>query len=113
MLNDLEMSKLETYFGFLKREKGFFVGRRLESELQKDEIKFLILFPSFSEKSKQNLIGLCKVDCVVLEYTGNIEVYKFLNQKQIKAVGIHDAKLGKAIVDLLKKDMEAVNKGGC
>lgn len=113
MLTEMEMKKLDTYFGFLKREKGFFVGRRLESEMEKDEVRVLILLPLCSEKSKADLMQLLKPDCFVLEYKGNIRIHEFLNQKEIKAVGIRDKNLGKVIVELLEKDMEDGNKGGC
>ena len=89
MLSEVELKQLETYFGFLRKSKSLFVGRNLEMKLKKNEISYLILFPSScSSRSKENLYQILSSNVVVLEYTGEIKVHELLNQKEIKALGI-------------------------
>lgn len=110
MLNDFDKRRLETYFGFLLKSKGFSVGRKLETELGENQIAYLILFPdSCSDRSREDLKKLTGEDVCVLEYKGELNLHQYLKLKEVKAIGIHDAHLGKAIYDLLLED----NKGGC
>ena len=112
MLSEEEKRRLGTYFGFLKREKAFCVGRNLESRLEKDEVCYLVFLPSCSDKSRDDLLQKKNQNVTVFDYQGVIQVHKLLGQKEIKAVGIMNPNLGKVILELLKKDMEAENKGG-
>lgn len=109
MISEEEMKKLETYFGFLRKSKGVFVGRSLEMRLKKDEISYLIVFPqSCSLRSKEDLMKISTSKVKLLEYDGDIKVHELLNQKDLKAIGIKEPNLGKKIFEILSKDL--VNK---
>lgn len=107
MISEEELKKLKTYFGFLRKAKGVFVGRSLEMRLKKDEISYLIIFPlSCSSRSKEDLLKIKSSKVVSIEYTGDIKIHELLNQKDIKAIGIKEPNLGKKIFDILSSDME-------
>ena len=108
MISDDMTKKLETYFGFLRKSKGVFVGRSLEMRLKKDEINYLIIFPqSCSTRSKDDLLKISSSKVRLLEYTGDINIHEILNQKDVKAIGIKEPNLGKKIFEILSLDMES------
>jgi hypothetical protein len=46
MLTEAEKKKLETYFGFARKEHGLAVGMELDERLAKRQIALLILTPA-------------------------------------------------------------------
>lgn len=107
-MNSTEKKKLETYVGFLKKSKSVVVGRNLEMKLKGKEVRYLVLFPSCSERSKEDLLKLSEgdVEVKVLEYLGDFRFEGLLGLKELKAIGITNPNLGKAVYDLLVQDME-------
>lgn len=107
-MNSAEERKLETYVGFLKKSKSVVVGRNLEMKLKEKEVRYLVLFPSCSERSKEDLLKLVSQDdqVKILEYKGLFRFEQLLGLKELKAIGMTNPSLGKAVYDLLVLDME-------
>jgi hypothetical protein len=107
MLTEAEKKKLETYFGFARKEHGLAVGMELDERLAKRQIALLILTPQGSRRAHDDLRESCKdsKNIVILDYTGDYPIHISCGYTSMKAVGIRDEHLAKPIYELLKKDM--------
>jgi|GEM_PF-726216 ERCC4-type nuclease len=106
MLSKELIRKLDTYFGFAQKKHSLFAGMELEDKLERRKVSLLIFLPSCSAKDEDKL--LCKYgdnpDLAILDYDGEYNVALASGRELLKAVGVGDLNLAKAIYNILKDD---------
>ena len=107
MLTAEQKRKLDTYFGFARKEKGIYAGMMLEEKLERRKVSLLIFLPSCSLKAKNQLTRLAENtdDIVLLDYQADYPVNLSCGYEMLKAVGIKDPNLSKAIYKTLSEDV--------
>ncbi len=103
MLNKEEVAKkLSAYFGFAQNKRSIYVGMKLDEMLSLHKISLLVILPECSSKNEEKLLRLNDdKDFHHIRYEGSFDVKLCLGYEKLKAVGIKDASLAKAIYETM------------
>ncbi|MFA6861837.1 MAG: hypothetical protein WCR56_05645 [Bacilli bacterium] len=106
MLNQEQLNKLNSYFGFARKKHSLFAGMELEERLSRQKISLLIILPSCSDKNKDKLINRDADDpeLKVLNYQGTYDIALASGFKLLKAIGVGDVNLAHAIYEVLSQE---------
>jgi hypothetical protein len=105
MTSEEKTNKLTAYFGFALRKKSIFVGMKLEEALARKRVALLLILPECSKKNEEKLKFHASVnpDCRVLRVDESFSVKAILGFERLKALGIKDQHLAKAIYETYTK----------
>ncbi len=107
-------NKLSAYLGFAKKKKSIYVGMKLEEMLSLSKIALLVILPECSTKNEEKLLRIAPTDKLFqsIRYQGSFDVKACLGFDKLKAFGVKDVSLAKAIYETMKRenDKEAKNE---
>lgn len=112
MLSEATKKKLDAYFGFALKKRTTFAGMQLEDELARKRISVLIITKECSPANEEKLKRHASVNpsIKILRYEGEYDIPKALGYEKLKAIGIGDIHLGKAIYETLLNEKEAIHE---
>jgi|GEM_PF-5926149 len=116
-MDEATKRKLTSYFGFALRERGLYVGMKLEEKLKDHKVPYLLLLPHGPEKIHRHLEELARENpkAVVIDYQGDFDVARACGYETLDALGLKDIHLGEAIKNILDsepEEKETEEKGG-
>ncbi len=114
MSNEEISNKLSAYLGFAKKKKSIYVGMKLEEMLSLSKIALLVILPECSQKNEEKLLRIASQDKIFhsIRYQGSFDVKTCLGFEKLKAFGIKDVSLAKAVYETMKdeNDKEVKNE---
>ncbi len=98
-------NKLDAYFGFALRKRSVYVGMKLEEALASKRVSLLLILPECSEKNEEKLRlhASDNPDILILRVDADYDVKSTLGFETLKACGIKDRHLSRAIYDTYTK----------
>lgn len=101
-----EKRKLDTYFGFLQKMKALRVGEKLEEALYDRKLSVVLITKECSLKNEEKLReqGKERKDVTFFRYDGSYPIALACGYEKLKAVGLVDEHLGKAVLSILQND---------
>ncbi len=105
--------KLSAYLGFAEKKRSVFVGMKLEEMLSQNKIALLVVLKECSPKNEEKLLSVAPQDKVFrhIRYEGSFDCKTCLGFDKLKAFGVKDVSLSKAIYETMQKELEENNKG--
>ena len=110
MSNEEIENKLSAYLGFAQKKRSIYVGMKLEEKLSLSKIALLVILPECSEKIEEKLLHIAPQDKVFhsIRYTGSFNLKTCLGYDKLKAFGVKDVSLAKAIYETMKKELDDI-----
>lgn len=105
--------KLSAYLGFAEKKRSVYVGMKLEEMLSLNKIALLVILKECSDKNEEKLLAIAPKDKVFhhIRYEGSFDCKSCLGFEKLKAFGVKDVSLAKAIYETMQKEYEENNKG--
>lgn len=109
MLSEVQIKKLDTYFGFAMKKRAIYVGLKMEEMVERKKLNYIVVLPTCSEKKFDEISSYRSKNpnLVIFRYTGDgYSIRSILGYEMLNAVGVDDINLAKAIQSLLEEDMK-------
>lgn len=110
MLSEELERKLVSYFGFVKNMKCQTVGIKLEESIKHKDVNLIIILDECSEKNEEKLRRTIpeNSDVKIIRYLGKVDVKSEFGFEKLKAIGIKDRNLAKAIYETMEEEMRRI-----